>query len=170
MKAEKHEREQRARVTIKTREEANAALKEIGQITDQKQLILVRERNVIRDAEKRIADETAPLDKQIAAREKTLEKWAETNKQELFKESRSVEMECGWLGYRWGKWRMKFLVVAETVVNRIAAKGRRDLLRVVKEPDVKKLLDYDNDFLEPFGLKKIRREKFFCEPKPEVKG
>src|SRR5687768_11892135 len=82
------------------------ALREIGRLKDQIAQIEIEEREIIREAEARMAQRTLLLRQSLAAREASLEKWAKAHKAELFENAKSIELATGTIGFRWTKCRV----------------------------------------------------------------
>lgn len=160
---------QQAAVKIQTKDEANRALKQIGSFQDRINLIEAHEREKIRVAEERMARDTEADREEIAALEEELEKWAKENKAELFKDAKTLELNCGSVGFRWTHWKIKYLNKAATVLAKLEGAGLSSLVRVKKSVNKERALLLENDRLETFGMRKTRNEKFVYEVKPEVK-
>lgn len=156
---------------ISTAADANATLRHIGWLENRIAATVAHEREKILAAQKRLADDTAQDLADIGALEKALEAFAFEHKGELFTaEKRSIKLSCGDLGLKWEKPHLEYLIAEETVVNRMeAAELPSELLHIEKTPNLKLLIDYDADFLKPFGLAKKQDEKFWYKVKPEVK-
>lgn len=110
---------------------------------------------------------TAPLKDELKGWEKALAQFARKERKTLFVFAKTIMLNFGKFGFRWGKPRIKRLTAEETIVERLKAKGRRDLIRITEAPNYERLVNYENDFLEPLGCRRIQTERFFYELKRE---
>jgi len=156
-------------IVISTRDEADRALQRIGEL--QRFICSASD-----EAEENIADIRAELLKEtqdashaIAANEAALEAWAEANKKDLFTEPRSIDLNWGRIGFRLTPWKIKFLgkLKVETVLEKLRANKMTRLIRIEESVDKEKALNYDNETLEPLGMKKVHHDEFFYEVKNE---
>lgn len=110
-----------------------------------------------------------PLVEENAELRAALAAFAKTNRAELFPKQKSLELNFGTFGFRWSNWKIRYLVKAGTIVERLKHNGHSKLIRVKETINRERVLalGLDNDKLEPLGLKKTRSERFFVELKRE---
>ena len=159
----------KSKIIIASREEADGALQEIAAA---ERRVAVTEKvagETIDRLRTLLVSDTAGARQAIADRVAALEKWAEANKEELFKEPRSIEMNFGTVGFRWTPWKIATLgkLKVETIIAKIRAAKLNELIRTKEEVDKEKAVNYTPEDLARCGLKKTRKDEFFYEVKKE---
>lgn len=153
-------------IVVESREQADMALQRIGQLA---RAIAGAERDASEKIDKireKLVDETELWCDALAQNKAALEVWAMENKAALFTKPRSLELNWGTVGFRLTPWKIVILgrLKAETVIEKLRAARLKSLIRVKEEIDRDKALNYLNSDLAKVGLKKIRRDEFFCDP------
>ena len=157
------------RISIKSAEQADQALQQIGELED-----------FIRAEESRYNEREAELKSDMVERcglvKKTLRKWVAALKKwadvEIEAPSskdgpRSLEMNFGWVRFRWTPPAIKFKLEEETVIERLRARGMTSCIRVTVSVDKEALAAYDDDILKAIGAYRYQEEKFYYEVKRE---
>jgi phage host-nuclease inhibitor protein Gam len=150
----------------------DAALRQIGRLENRVATTIAHEREKVLAAQKRMTDDTAQDLMDLGVLEAALEVFVRGHRAELGidDEHRSMKLNCGEVGMKWQKPHLELAVAEETVINRMeAAELPSELIHVEKKPNLKLLIDFDADFLKPFGLLKKQVENFWYKVKPEVK-
>ena len=148
---------------IKSLDEANMGLKEIG--------LLEKELEIIDgDAHKRIAEiksEAAEKGKEIRQRiadlSALLGAFAEYNKSELFKDRKSVQLSFGVFGYR----KSTSISVKKTTLELLKKKKLTNYILVKEEPSKEAMADLDDDTLAQVDAVRKVKDDFFCEADKE---
>lgn len=156
-------------IVIETRDDADRALQRIGEL---RRAIAGEEKDANDDMDeirKDLVNDTAPWRESLAQNEAALAAWAEANKEELFKDPRSIELNWGRVGFRWTPWKIKFLnkLKVETIIEKLRANKMAHLIHTVESVNKEKALNYDNETLAPLGMKKAHTDEFFYEVKAE---
>jgi phage host-nuclease inhibitor protein Gam len=156
-------------IVIETRDDADRALQRIGEL---ERFIEGAEKDAgdaIDLIRERLVDDTDIQRETLAQNEAALEAWATANKEQLFKEPRSMELNWGKIGFRWTPWKIKFLnkLKVKTIVEKLKANKMSRLIRTEESVDKEKALNYDNETLAPLGMKKVHTDEFFYEVKRE---
>lgn len=184
MKGEKHEHrsassrprgesrgEQRARVTITSRDEADAALKEMRDLLDWVGAHQIIAEEKINDIREELVDKTKVSLKEITSLEKALQKWAEKDR-ENWEGKKTLELNFGSLSFRLSTPAIVFtLKKAAHVIERLKAHSLKHCVRVKESVDKDRLAAYPDDVLKEVGCRRVQKEEFYAEPKrEEVKG
>ena len=158
------------RLLIFDREEANAALKKIGELKVRINTILNREQKIILDASERITEETEADRQCLKVVEKELERWA-TGNRATWGESRSLQLTAGLLSFRLTPPAIVYtLKKVKHVIERLRAKKMAACIRMKEEVDKEALAAYPDDVLREVGCKRVQKDEFHYDVlMPEVK-
>ena len=148
---------------IKTLDEANMVLKEIG--------ILEKElEGIDADAHKRIAEiktEAAQsgegIRKRIAENSAVLGAYAEYNKSDLFKDRKSIQLTFGLFGYR----KSTSISVKKTTLELLKKLKLVNCIMVKEEPSKEAMAALDDDTLRQVDAVRKIKDDFFCEADKE---
>jgi phage host-nuclease inhibitor protein Gam len=148
---------------IKTLDEANMVLKEIG--------ILEKELDGIdADAHKQIAEIKSDAAKQgegirkrIADNSALLGAYAEYNKADLFKDRKSVQLSFGSFGYR----KSTSISIKKTTLELLKKLKLDRYIMVKEEPSKEAMADLDDETLHQVDAVRKVKDDFFCEADKE---
>jgi phage host-nuclease inhibitor protein Gam len=148
---------------IETLEDANNVLKEIG--------LLEREiESIDSEAHKQIAEIKAeaekkgkPVRKRIADLAALLGAFAEYNREELFKDRKTVSLSFGSFGYR----KTTAISVKKTTVELLKKMGLLQYVRVKEEPDKEAMAALDDEALSQVDAVRKVKDDFFLEADKE---
>lgn len=154
-------------MAMRTKEDADRALKEMGRLQDTIESIELRESEVIRLAKERMVEETLPAKTLLADYEKALQKWAVDNPVLFPTNSRTLVLNFGKIWFRKSPPEIRLLVKAKTVLARLRAKRMFDCIRDNPQVNREALAAYEDDVLKELGCKKNQKDKFYYEVKRE---
>ena len=148
---------------INTLDEANMVLKEIGILEKElegidseahKQIAKIKEAaaNKGQDIRKRITDDSA-----------LLSAYAAYNRDDLFKDRKSVQLSFGSFGYR----KSTSISVKKTTLELLKKLKLVKCIRVKEEPDKEAMSDLDDDTLAQVDSVRKIKDDFFCEADKE---
>jgi phage host-nuclease inhibitor protein Gam len=148
---------------IESVEDANLTLKEIG--------LLERELEAIDgDAHKQIAEiKTAavktgePVRKRITDLSALLGAFAEYNRDDLFKDKKTVQLSFGIFGYR----KSTSISVKKTTLDLLEKLGMSKYIRVKKEADKDTMAELDDEALAQVDAVRKVKDDFFCQADKE---
>lgn len=148
---------------IESLEDVNMALRDIG--------LAQRELNTIdTDANKSIAEirtEAAKsgekLRKRIAETSARIQSYADYNKDDLFKDRKSIELNFGLFGYR----KSTRISVKKTTIGLLKKLHLDQYIRVKEEPDKDLMAGLDDESLVQVDAVRKVTDDFFCEPKTD---
>jgi phage host-nuclease inhibitor protein Gam len=148
---------------IKDLDDANFALKEIGTLEHELEAI-------DSDADKRIAEIKAEstkrgegIRKRIVDLSSSLGAYAEYNKDELFKDRKSVDLVFGSFGFR----KSTSIHVRKTTLELLKKLGLDRCVRIKEEPDKEAMADLQDDVLAQVDAVRKIKDDFFCQANKE---
>ena len=153
---------------IKNLAQANQALAEIAVLKRRIEAVNARLNDEIDRLKAQAEAEAAPLASRLESLENGLLAFAEFNKDELFKDRRSRELDYGTLGYRRSTqlkpmprhtWAM--------VLGKIEELGFSEAVRVKKDVDREALRTWPDERLELVGARRVEKDTFWYEVKEE---
>lgn len=157
---------ERPRITIRSTEDADLALKQIGAMQDEISRIELRENEIIRQAEARMIEGTKHPRKWLCANERALQKWAESDREAW--ESKTLDLVFGKIGFRLTPPAIVYLLKRiEHVIERLRAKEMTSCIRVSEKVDKEALQAYDDETLREIGCKRVQKDEFYYEVKRE---
>ena len=148
---------------LETLEDVNVALREVG--------LLERElESIDADAQKQIAEIKGaaakagePLRTRIIEISAKVGAFAEYNKDDLFKDRKSVELTFGVFGYR----KSTSISVKKTTIELLKKLKLGRYVRIKEEPDKDAMGELDDDTLAQVDAVRKIRDDFFCEANRE---
>jgi phage host-nuclease inhibitor protein Gam len=159
------------RLAIKTRAEADHALRDIGALEDDLAQIHARAGKLVGKVTDRAAQKAKPLiaERDLIAAE--LERWAREEGAEEFEPgSRSMQLTFGRLFFRKGSGKIIIRSV-EKLLARIKTKGWTHLIRTVEQPNKEAMATLTDLELKEIGAKREKEDYFNYECwKPEVRA
>lgn len=149
---------------VKSLTEANEALKEIANLSRGINVIETHMNEDIDSIKAQAAEETAPLKARMAALENGLMFFSEAQKEDLFREKRSVELDYGSLGYR----RSTALTTAKgttwkQVLGKLEELQFTEAIRIKREPDKDVLAKWAPERLNLIGVVTVNKDTFWYE-------
>ena len=144
-------------------EDVDLALKEIGLIERELEVIDAEAHKQISDAKQEAAEKGEPLRKRIAEISAKIGAFAEYNKDDLFQDKKSIELTFGVFGFR----KSTSISVKKTTTELMQKLGLTSYLRVKTEPDKERMAELDDDALSQVDAVRKVKDDFFCEPNKE---
>lgn len=144
-------------------EDVDASLKEIGLLEKELETIDAEAHRAISEAKETAAKSGEPLRKRIAEISAKIGAFAEYNKEELFKDKKSLELTFGVFGFR----KSTSISVKKTTVGLLQRLGLTEFLRTKVEPDKEKMAEMDEETLSQVDAVRKVKDEFFCEPNKE---
>jgi phage host-nuclease inhibitor protein Gam len=148
---------------IKTIEDANLALKEIGLLEHQLAVIDGEANKEMAAVKEKCAKEGEGLRSRIADLTALLGAYAEYNRTELFKDRKSIELSFGSFGYR----KSTAISVKKTTLELLKKLGLARYVRVKEEPDKEAMAELDDETLAQVDAARKVKDAFFCEANRE---
>ena len=152
-----------AQSKLGTIEDVDLALKEIGLIERELEVIDAEAHKQISEAKEKAAEKGEPLRKRIAEVSAKIGAFAEYNKDELFKDKKSIELTFGVFGFR----KSTCVSVKKTTVELMQKLGLDSFLRIKTEPDKEKMAELDDETLSQVDAVRKIKDDFFCQPNKE---
>ena len=155
---------------VKTLEDADGILARIAELNRQMARINLKAAEEIDAIKARAAYETEPAKVEIAGLERSLGRFAEAEKEELFGKKKSLALRFGTIGFRASsKLRTRSKWTFERVLGALKERGMTAFIRVKEEVDKEKLKGLDPDKLAEVGCTVKTEDTFFYEL-PENEG
>jgi phage host-nuclease inhibitor protein Gam len=148
---------------IKTIEDANLALKEIGLLEHQLAVIDGEANKEIAAIKEKCAKEGEGLRSRIADLSSLLGAYAEYNRAELFKDRKSVELSFGSFGYR----KSTVISVKKTTLELLKKLGKIIFIRTKEEVDKEAMAVMADEELAMVDAVRKVKDTFFCEANRE---
>lgn len=152
-----------AQSKLETIEDVDLALKEIGLLERELEVIDAEAHKQISEAKEKAAEKGEPLRKRIAEVSAKIGAFAEYNKDELFKDKKSIELTFGVFGFR----KSTCVSVKKTTVELMQKLGLDSFLRIKTEPDKEKMAELDDETLSQVDAVRKIKDDFFCQPNKE---
>ena len=152
-----------AQSKLGTIEDVDIALKEIGLLERELEVIDAEAHKQISEAKEKAAGKGEPLRKRIAEVSAKIGAFAEYNKDELFKDKKSIELTFGVFGFR----KSTCVSVKKTTVELMQKLGLDSFLRIKTEPDKDKMAELDDETLSQVDAVRKIKDDFFCQPNKE---
>ena len=149
---------------LKTLDDADKTLQRLCEIESQLEIIDNKADEEIAQIKERTATEGKLLREQKKANIAALEAYAAYNREELFKERKSLERPFGTFGYRKAP---DSIHVTKETADLLRQQGLKQYLRVKAEPDKEAMLSLPDDTLALVGASRRSKEDFFIETKRE---
>jgi phage host-nuclease inhibitor protein Gam len=148
---------------IESLEDADLTLKEIGLLESELE-------NIDNEAHKQIAEIKSDAAKQGDSKRKRilelsalLGAYASYNRDDLFKDRKSVQVSFGVFGYR----KSTSISVKKTTLGLLEKLRMDRFIRVKKEPDKEAMAELDDDALSQVDAVRKVKDDFFCEADKE---
>lgn len=149
---------------VRSLDEANEALREIGELKRIQKDIEIRMNDDIAKIKAGAEHDAASYMSRCTALENGLMAFADTNKIELFKDKRSVDLNYGSIGYRksseLGTLRGS---TWKTVLGKLKELAFKEAIRVKEEPDREVMSQWPDERLELVGCQRREKDTFWLE-------
>ena len=144
-------------------EEANMVLKEIGILEKELESIDAEAHKEIAAIKEAAANKGKDLRKRITDDSALLGAYAEYNREELFKDRKSVQLSFGAFGYR----KSTSISVKKTTLELLRKLKLTKYIRTKEEVDKEAMADLDDDTLAQVDSVRKVKDDFFCEADKE---
>jgi len=148
---------------IETLEEANMVLKEIGLLERELEGIDAEAHKKIADIKSVAAKEGEGIRERITYDSSLLGAYAEYNRDDLFKDKKSVQLSFGSFGYR----KSTSISVKKTTLELLRKLKLDKYIRIKEEPDKEAMANLDDDTLAQVDSVRKVKDDFFCEADKE---
>jgi phage host-nuclease inhibitor protein Gam len=148
---------------IKSIEDANLALKEIGMLEHELAAIDAEADRQIAEIKAETAKQGQGIRKRIVDMAALVGAFAEYNRDELFKDRKSVDLVFGSFGFR----KSTSISVKKTTLELLKKLKLGKYIRVKEEPDKDAMAGMDDDALAQVDAVRKIKDVFFCEANKE---
>lgn len=148
---------------LETIEDVDLALKEIGLLEKELEAIDADAHKAISVAKEAAKKKGEPIRKRILEISSRIGAFAEYNKDELFKDKKTVELTFGIFGFR----KSTSISVKKTTIDLLQKLKMDAFIRVKLEPDKEKMADLDDETLSQVDAVRKVKDDFFCQPNKE---
>ncbi|UTC62565.1 host-nuclease inhibitor Gam family protein [Treponema sp. OMZ 787] len=148
---------------LETLEDVDLALKEIGLLEKELDALDAEAHKIISTAKEDAAKKGEPMRKRITEISSKIGAFAEYNKDDLFKDKKTVELTFGIFGFR----KSTSISVKKTTINLMQKLGLTAFLRTKVEPDKEKMAELDDETLSQVDAVRKIKNDFFCQPNKE---
>lgn len=149
---------------INSLEDVDFALKEIGLAERELEQIDAEAQKKIALIKEEALKKGESLRNRIAELASLIGAFAEYNKNELFKEKKSIELTFGVFGFR----KSTSIHIKKTTLELLKKLQMFQFIRVKEEPDKEKLADLDDETLASVDAVRKIKDDFFCEANKEA--
>jgi phage host-nuclease inhibitor protein Gam len=148
---------------INSLEDANLVLKEIGLLERELEAIDAEAHKLIAEIKADAVKKGEGIRKRIADNSARLGAYAQYNREELFKDRKSVEISFGSFGYR----KSTSISVKKATVELLRKLNLLKYIRVKEEPDKEAMAELDDETLAQVDAVRKIKDEFFCEANKE---
>jgi phage host-nuclease inhibitor protein Gam len=148
---------------INNLDEADLILKEIGIAERELEAIDASAQQKIADIKEKAVKEGEELRNKIAELSSLLGAYAEYNKDEFFKDKKTVELTFGCFGYR----KSTSITIKKTTLELLKKLKMFQYIRIKEEPDKEKMADLEDEALATVDAVRKVKNEFFCEANRE---
>jgi phage host-nuclease inhibitor protein Gam len=148
---------------IETIEDANLVLKEIGLLESELQAIDSGAHRAVAEIKSAAAKDGEGKRKRVVELSGLLGAFAEYNKEDLFRDRKSVQLSFGVFGYR----KSTVISVKKTTLELLKKLGLDGCVRVKEEPDKEAMAGLDDETLGQVDAVRKVKDDFFCEADKE---
>ncbi len=148
---------------IETLDQANLVLKEIGLLEKELEGIDSEAHRQIAEIKEDAAKKGQLLRKRIADDSALLGAYAEYNRDELFKDRKSIQLSFGSFGYR----KSTSISVKKTTLELLKKLKLDKYIRIKEEPDKEAMAALDDDTLAQVDSVRKVKDDFYCEADKE---
>jgi phage host-nuclease inhibitor protein Gam len=144
-------------------EDVNAVLRELGLLERELESIDANAQKNIGEFKAAAAREGEPLRKKVTELSAKIGAYAEYNKEDLFKDRKSIELTFGVFGYR----KSTSISVKKTTITLLEKLKLDKYIRIDKNPDKEALKEMDDESLAQVDAVRKTKDDFFCEANRE---
>lgn len=157
------------KITVASYADADEALKMIGELEDFVSACEAKFNATVTELKAELVEKCDPVKKALRRGISALKKWAARAipGDDGERKARSIELNFGWVRFRWTPPAIKFKLEEETVIERLRARGMHSCIRTIEAVDKDVLAAYDDDILKAIGAYRDQEEKFYYEVKRE---
>ncbi|MDR0443237.1 MAG: host-nuclease inhibitor Gam family protein [Treponema sp.] len=148
---------------IETLDQANMVLKEIGLLERELEGIDNEAHKQIAEIKEDAAKQGGVIRKRIVDASARIGAYADYNRDELFKDRKSVQLSFGSFGYR----KSTSISVKKTTLELLKKLQLIKCIRTKEEPDKEAMADLDDDTLAQVDSVRKIKDDFFCEADKE---
>jgi len=148
---------------IETLEDANLVLKEIGLLEREIESIDAEAHKQIAEIKANAEKQGKPVRKRIADLAALLGAFAEYNREDLFKDKKTVSLSFGCFGYR----KTTSISIKKTTVELLKRLGLHQYVRTKEEPDKEGMAALDDETLSQVDAVRKVKDDFFLEADKE---
>lgn len=148
---------------IETLDQANFVLKEIGILENELESIDNEAHKQIADIKSDAAKQGEVIRKRIVEASARLSAFASYNRDELFKDKKSVQLSFGHFGYR----RSTSISVKKTTLELLKKLNLHNYILVKEEPSKELMAGLDDETLAQVDAVRKVKDDFFCEADTE---
>ncbi len=148
---------------INNLEDANLVLKEIGLLEREIEAIDSEAHKLISEIKGDAAKKGEPIRKRITDLSALLGAYAEYNREDLFKDKKTVELTFGIFGYR----KSTSISVRKTTLELLKKLNMVQFIRIKEEPDKEAMATLDDEQLAQVDAVRKVKDGFFCEANRE---
>ena len=148
---------------IESLEDVNLALRDIGLAEHELEAIDAQAHKKIAEIKTEAAKKGEELRKRIAETSSRIQAYAEYNRDELFRDRKTVDLSFGSIGYR----KSTKISVKKTTLELLRRMGLTNCIRVKEEPDKEALASLDDDALLQVDAVRKVTDDFFCQANTE---
>ena len=148
---------------IETLDQANLVLKEIGILERELESIDSEAHKQIAEIKEEAVKKGQNIRKRISDDSESLGAFAAYNKNEIFKERKSIQLSFGSFGYR----KSTSISVKKTTLELLKKLNLDKYIRVKEEPDKDAMANLDDETLAQVDSVRKVKDDFFCEADKE---
>jgi len=148
---------------IKSLDEANLVLKEIGLLEKELEGIDSEAHKQIAEVKEAAASKGQGIRKRIVEAASQLGAYAEYNKEELFKDRKSIQLSFGLFGYR----KSTSISVKKTTLELLKKLNLDDCILTKEEPSKEAMANLDDETLAQVDAVRKIKDDFFCQADKE---
>lgn len=148
---------------LETLDDVNMALRDIGLAERELYQIDTEANKKIAEIKTAAAEKGEPLRKRITELSAKIQAYSDYNKDELFKDKKTVELSFGCFGYR----KSTRISVKKTTLELLRRLGLVNCIRIKEEPDKEALAQLDDEALKEVDACRKTSDDFFCEANTE---
>lgn len=148
---------------LESLEDVNMALRDIGLAERELTQIDTEANKKIAEIKTAAADKGESLRKRIAELSTKIQAFSDYNRDDLFKDRKTVELSFGIFGYR----KSTKISVKKTTVDLLRKMNLLNCIRVKEEPNKDAMANLDDDTLRQLDAVRKVTDDFFCESNTE---
>jgi len=144
-------------------EDADVALRNLGLLEREIEQIDAEAQRQIGEIKALAAKQGEPLRKRITELATKIQAYADYNKEDLFKDRKSIDLTFGKFGYR----KTTSISVKKSTVELLDKMNLNKFIRIEKQPDKEAMKEMDDEALAQVDAVRKTKDDFFCESNRE---